>query len=90
MYSQFVSSSYWVPMQQKAENYLLLTIRMIGPSTFMIFGSIKEIGQIKSIMTTSSVFNISALLVAYAFIHGSIPFIQAAIGIAVMSEGITF
>jgi hypothetical protein len=77
-------------MYQKAENYLLLTIRMIGSSTFMTFIDIKEIGQIKSIMTTSSVFNISALLVAYAFIHESIPFAQAAIGIAVMSAGKTF
>jgi hypothetical protein len=56
----------------------------------MTFISIKEIGQIKSIMTTSSVFNISALLVAYVFIHESIPFAQAAIGIAVMSASKTF
>jgi hypothetical protein len=63
---------------------------MVGPSTFMTFINIKEIGQIKSVMTTSYVFNISALLVAYAFIHGSIPVAQAAIGIAVMSAGKTF
>jgi len=77
-------------MHQKAENYLLLTIGIVGPSTFMTFISIKEIGQIKSIMTTSSVFNISALLVAYVLIHESIPFAQAAIGIAVMSASKTF
>jgi hypothetical protein len=77
-------------MHQKAENYLLLTIGIVGPSTFMTFISIKEIGQIKSIMTTSSVFNISALLVVYAFIHESIPFAQGAIGIAVMSASKTF
>ena len=62
----FVSSELLVPMHEKAENYLLLTIRMVGPSTFMMFVSVKEIGQIKSIMTTRSVFNTSALLVAYA------------------------
>ena len=39
---------------------------------------------------TSSVFNISALLVAYTFIHESIPFVQAAIHIAMMTEGKTF
>jgi hypothetical protein len=77
-------------MYQKAENYLLLTIRTVGPSTFIMFVSIKEIGHIKSIMTTSYVFNISAFLVAYTFIHDIIPFVQATIGIAVMSAGKTF